>query len=80
MLYFGVTDLTNPFNAITLGNSLPGDTGERFNFDDFTVGRVREEANLAHTPEPATLLLLGTSLAGMAGAAWKRRKAARSTD
>lgn len=80
VLYFGVTDLANPFNAITFGNSLPGDTGERFNFDDFTVGRARAEANLAHTPEPATLLLLGTSLAGMAGAAWKRRKAARSTD
>lgn len=79
VLYFGVTDLASPFNAITFGNSLPGDTGERFNFDDFTIGRASasEDVNLAHTPEPATLVLLGTSLAGMAGAAWKRRRAAR---
>lgn len=77
VLYFGLTDLTSPFSTITVNNSFSGD---RFNFDDLTVGFANEDPNLAATPEPATLFLLGTSLAGMAGAAWKRRKAARSTD
>lgn len=76
VLYFGLTDLVG-FNTITINNSFAAD---RFNFDDFTVGFANEDPNLAPTPEPATLLLLGTSLAGMAGAAWKRRKAACSTD
>ncbi len=83
VLFFGVTDLGNPFDVVTFRHSLATD---RFNFDDFTVGFAKgeanlaptpESANLAPTPEPGTLLLLGTSLAGMAGAAWKRRKAAR---
>jgi hypothetical protein len=73
VLYFGLTDLTSPFSTITINNSVNTD---RFNFDDLTVGFANEDPNLAATPEPATLLLLGTSLAGMAGAAWKRRKAA----
>jgi len=69
VLYFGVID--RPFYSITLSNS---DTdADRFNFDDFTVGRAAQSDNLAPTPEPGTLLLLGTSLAGMAGAAWRRR-------
>ena len=76
--YFGLTDLAG-FSTITFTNA-SGLTFDRFNFDDFTVGFAKEDPNLAATPEPATLLLLGTSLAGMAGAAWKRRKAARSTD
>lgn len=76
--YFGLTDLAG-FTTITFSN-VSGIPFDRFNFDDFTVGFAKEDPNLAATPEPATLLLLGTSLAGMAGAAWKRRKAARSTD
>ena len=71
VLFFGVTD-TTPFSVITFNNSSLTD---RFNFDNFTIGSVNQD--LAATPEPATLLLPGTSLARMAGAAWKRRKAAR---
>ena len=74
VFFYGVTD-TTPFSVITFNNSSGVD---RFNFDDFTIGTVNED--LAAVPEPATLLLLGTSLAGMAGAAWKRRKAARLAD
>lgn len=79
VLYFGLTDLAG-FSTITFNNASIGVLFDRFNFDDFTVGLAKEDINLAATPEPATLLLLGTSLAGMAGAAWKRRKAARSAD
>src|SRR6185295_2613610 len=73
VLFFGITDLGNPFNVVTFRNSLATD---RFNFDDLTVGFAQEqgEGNLAATPEPGTLLLLGSSLVGMAGAAWKRRR------
>ena len=79
VFFYGVTD-TTPFSVLHFNNSFATD---RFNFDDFTVGKVdigQADPELAATPEPGTLLLLGTSLAGMAGAAWKRRKAARLAD
>jgi hypothetical protein len=79
VLYLGIVDAAQ-FDTILFENSLSGPTGDRFNFDDFTVGfAAAQEPSLAPTPEPGTLLLLGTSLAGMAGAAWKRRKAAHSS-
>jgi hypothetical protein len=79
VLYFGVvTDPADAFNKVVFGQTLPsGVTGDRFAFDDFTVGLAATDAQLAPTPEPGTLLLLGSTLAGV-GMAAKRRRAARS--
>jgi hypothetical protein len=52
---------------------------DRFNFDDFMVG-PEAQAALAPTPEPGTLLLLGSSLAGVGSALWRRRKMAAPTE
>jgi hypothetical protein len=43
---------------------------------DYVFGQSTQGVAVTPTPEPATLLLLGTGLAGVVGAARKRRKAA----
>jgi len=79
VFYFGVIDADNPFNLVTFERSDPTIL-ERFNFDDFTIGYASQELPLAPTPEPGTLLLLGSSLAGIGSALWRRRKAAVTAD
>lgn len=76
VLYFGVIDTANPFSLITFGNTAAG--VDVFGFDDFSIGSV-EQVSLSPVPEPATMLLFGSSLAALAGAAWKRRRAAQPT-
>lgn len=76
VLYFGVIDTDNPFSLITFGNTAAG--VDVFGFDDFSIGSV-EQVSLNPVPEPGTILLLGSSLAGLVGAAWKRRRAAQPT-
>jgi hypothetical protein len=83
----GTTFLTGSFNDGTLyrfnieGGGLPSqiiDTGCGNQclfgvsiFGEITVGNPPD---LNPVPEPATIVLLGTTLAGAAGAAWKRRR------
>jgi hypothetical protein len=42
-------------------------------FDDITFGSITP-GELSPVPEPASILLVGTGLSGMAMAAWRRRK------
>jgi len=81
VFYFGVIDAANPFNQITFGRTDPANL-ERFNFDDITIGYAEQDLALAlaPTPEPGTLLLLGSSLAGIGSALWRRRRAAAAAD
>jgi hypothetical protein len=74
VLYFGLIDTANPFTRITFGNTAGG--VDVFGFDDMTVGSV---AQVQPVPEPATMFLLGTGLAGIAMKARRRRKAGRSS-
>jgi hypothetical protein len=76
VFFFGLTN-DIPFDTIDfIYGQGQGGVVDRFNFDNFMAG---PEAELAATPEPGTLLLLGSTLAGV-GMAAKRRRAARSAE
>jgi len=68
VLFFGIIDVDNPFDKISISNSREGVDG--FGFDEMTIGT---ELNLNVIPAPGALLLgaLGTGVVG-----WLRRRRA----
>jgi hypothetical protein len=68
VLYFGFFDTGDTYASITFNNS---NTVDVFGFDDFSVGTTAQVVPVP-TPEPATMAVLGTGIAGLA--AMRRRR------
>jgi len=62
LLFFGFIDTQTQYKSISFGNTATGVDG--FGFDDMVIGDVRQ-VTPSPIPEPATLALVGLSLAGL---------------
>lgn len=71
--FFGYINASNPFNEIRFSSS-GGSSGnpDYWGFDDMTIGSVEQVTPGGTVPEPASMTLLATGLAGLAAA--RRRK------
>lgn len=69
VIFWGLID-TNTFDRIDFLSS-GGVSNETFAFDDMTVGSLEQ---ISTVPEPATMTLLATGLAGMAAARRRKQK------
>jgi hypothetical protein len=72
----GPTSVTGKTGTLWLGFNDGYVTGTIENFGSGSVD-VSVNADLAPSPEPATLLLFGTTAGGLALARWRRRRQAR---
>ncbi len=65
LLFWGVTDKANPFTTVTFAQS----GGDRFGFDDMTVGDIKQVRGV---PEPAAWAMMLAGF-GLVGSAMRRR-------
>lgn len=84
--FTGIWDIALTFsNPIAIGAALPVgdlygkmriDFSSPFDANDFMELRIDTDTLISSVPEPATLLLLGAGLAGLAGWRWRKNRSA----